>query len=323
MESYFNNINLVKIFVKWKWHFLTIAAMAAVFAFIFSSPFFIKPKFKSDCIIYPSNIAPYSDESETEQMLQWLNSQDIKDSVMRKFNLPAHYGIDSSYKYFASTMIYLFDKNVKISKTQYESIEIVVFDTDPVVARDMVNAILNFCNEKIRSIHRSKYQEVVVAMQHMLDIKMAEMDSVKSQMRRLGSEYDLIDYDNQSLEISKGYLRTVEGGSNINTKDVLRLKKNIEEKGGDLVLLKERLENIAKEYSVMTENYDKALSNAKMDLTYINVISKPLIADKKSYPTRWLIMLYVTAVTLFFSLIVISILDNKQRKSYENESGIQ
>jgi capsule polysaccharide export protein KpsE/RkpR len=322
MESYFNNINLVKIFVKWKWHFLAIAAIAAVFAFIFSSPFFIKPKFKSACIIYPSNIAPYSDESETEQMLQWLNSQDIKDSIMRKFDLPRHYGIDSAYKYFASTMIYLYDKNVRISKTQYESIEIVVLDTDPEMARDMVNSILYYCNEKIRVIHRSKYQEVVVATEHILEIKKAEMDSVKSQMRALGSNYDLIDYDNQSLEISKGYLRTVEGGSNINTKDVLRLKKNIEEKGGELVLLKERLENIAAEYSTLTENYDKALFNAKMDLTYINVISKPQVADKKSYPTRWLIMLYVTAVTLFFSLVVISILDNKQRRSSNNTTGI-
>jgi capsule polysaccharide export protein KpsE/RkpR len=320
MESYFNNINLIKIFVKWKWHFLAIAAIAAVFAFIFSSPFFIKPKFKSECIIYPSNIAPYSDESETEQMLQWLNSEDIKDSVMQKFDLPKHYGIDTSYKYFASTMIYLYDKNVKISKTQYESIEIVVLDTDPKVARDIVNAILLYCNEKIRYIHRSKYQEVLVAAQHMIDIKKVEMDSVKSQMRSLGSGYDLIDYDNQSLEISKGYLRTVEGGSNINTKEVLRLKKNIEEKGGDLVLLKSRLERIAGEFSVLTENYDKALYNARMDLTYINVISKPQIADKKSSPTRWLIMLYVTVVTIFFSLVVISIIDNKQQKSSDSAS---
>ncbi|MEI6747946.1 MAG: hypothetical protein ACOYMF_05905 [Bacteroidales bacterium] len=322
MESYFNNINLVKIFVKWKWHFLVIAAIAAVFAFIFSAPFFIKPKFKSACIIYPSNIAPYSDESETEQMLQWLNSQDIKDSVMRKFDLAKHYGIDSSYKYFSSTMIYLYDKNVRISKTQYESIEIVVLDTDPELARDMVNTILYFCNEKIRFIHRIKYQEVVVASQHMLDIKRIEMDSVESQMRALGSGYDLIDYNNQTLEVSKGYLRTVEGGSNINTKDVLRLKKNIEERGGELILLKSRLEHIAGEYSVITENYDKALFNARMDLTYINVISKPQIADKKSYPTRWLIMLYVTTITLFTSLVVISILDNKQLGRNENASGI-
>jgi len=322
MENYFNNINLIKIFAKWKWHFIIIAAVAAVMAIIFSSPMFIKPRFKSTAVLYPSNIAPYSDESLTEQMLQWLNSQDIKDSVIRKFDLSSHYGIDSTYKYFYSTMLYLYDKNVKISKTQYESVEIVVFDTDPVLARDMANAILNFCNEKIRYIHRSKYQEVVVGVQHMLDIKKAEMDSVKNQMRILGSDYDLIDYDNQSLEISRGYLRTVEGGSTINTKDVLRLKKNIEEKGGELVLLKARLQNIAGEFSTLTQYYDKALSNAKMDLTYINVISKPQIADKKSYPTRWLIMLYVVTVALVFSLVVISIIDNRHGRDMNRATDL-
>jgi len=163
-ENYFSNIRMMKIFFRWKWHLLIITAVAALLAAVFTSSYFIKPKFKSYALVYPSNIAPYSDESESEQMLQWLQSQDIRDSVIRKFNLPAHYRIDSSYKYFHSTMQYLYNKNVKISKTQYESIEIVVTDTDPVIARDMVLAIIDFCNLKIRNIHRSKYEEVVQSM---------------------------------------------------------------------------------------------------------------------------------------------------------------
>lgn len=161
MESYFNNINLFKIFANWKWHFFIIAIAAVVLAFIFSSPIFLKPRFKSTAILYPSNISPYSDESQTEQMLQWLNSQDIKDSVMRKFDLATHYKIDSSEKYFNSIMLSLYDKNVRISKTQYESIEITVTDTDPVIARDMANAVMDFCNKKIRAIHRVKFAEVL------------------------------------------------------------------------------------------------------------------------------------------------------------------
>ncbi|HEX7410941.1 MAG TPA: hypothetical protein VF298_02250 [Bacteroidales bacterium] len=315
MESYFNNTNLIKIFAKWKWHFLIIAAVAVMLAIIFSAPMFIKPKFKSTAVLYPANISPYSDESQTEQMLQWLNSQDIKDNVMRKFDLPAHYGIDTAYKYFNSTMLYLYNENVKITKTQYESIEIVVLDTDPVLARDMANAIMDFCNKKIRTICRIKYVEIVEATKRILDVKKAEMDSIESKLRVLGSNYNLIDYDNQSLEITRGYLRTVEGGSNINTKDVLRLKKNFEEKGGELVLLKERLKNLSKEYSELMELYDRARFDVEKEYTYINLITKPQLADKKSYPTRWLIVLYVVVVTLVFSTVVISIIENKQRKN--------
>ena len=315
MESYFNNIHLIKTFTKWKWHFIIIAAIAALFAFVFSSPLFIKPRFKSTAVLYPSNIAPYSDESQTEQMLQWLSSQDIKDSVMRRFNLPAHYGIKSTDKYFYSSMLGMYNKNVKISKTQFESVEIVVFDTDPIVARNMTSAIMEYCNKKIRSIHRAKYGEVLEATKRILLVKKAEMDSSENMLRSLGSTYDLIDYDNQSREITRGYLRTVEGGSNINTKDVLKLKKNFEEKGGELILLKERLVNLAKEYSALVELYDRARFDADKEFTYINVITKPQLADKKSYPTRWLIMLYVVAATLLFSLVVISIIDNRQDRN--------
>ena len=314
MENYFNNSNLIKIFAKWKWHFLIFAVVAAMLAFIFSSPIFITPKFKSTAILYPSNIASYSEESQTEQMLQWLNSQDIKDSVMHKFDLPAHYGIDSVNKNFNSEMLSLYKKNVRIAKTQYESIEIVVLDTDPALARDMANAIMDFCNKKIRTIHRIKYKEVLDAFKRTLDIKKIEMDSTESKLRALGSNYNLIDYNNQSLEITKGYLRTVEGGSNINTKDVLRLKKNFEEKGGELILLKQRIELLGREYSDIMVQYDKSRFDVEKEFTFINVITKPQLADKKSYPTRWLIMLFLVTVTLIFSLVVISIIDNKQRR---------
>jgi uncharacterized protein involved in exopolysaccharide biosynthesis len=95
---------MMKIFFRWKWHLLSIAVVAALLAAVFSGSFFIKPKYKSYALVYPSNIAPYSDESESEQMLQWLQSQDIRDSIIRKFNLAEHYRIDSSYKYYQSTM---------------------------------------------------------------------------------------------------------------------------------------------------------------------------------------------------------------------------
>ncbi|MCO5265315.1 MAG: Wzz/FepE/Etk N-terminal domain-containing protein, partial [Lentimicrobium sp.] len=112
MDNYFNNIHLMRIFIKWKWHLLSIVLFAAVLALIFSGSFFIKPRYKSFALVYPSNIAPYSDESESEQMLQWLQSSDIKDSIIKKFNLSKHYKIDSSYKYYYSTMNHLYRQNV-------------------------------------------------------------------------------------------------------------------------------------------------------------------------------------------------------------------
>lgn len=313
-ENYFSNINLMKIFLKWKWHLLITAAVAALLAVIFSSSVFIKPKFKSYALVYPSNIAPYSDESESEQMLQWLQSQDIKDSIIKKYNLAEHYRIDPSYKYYYSTMQYLYNKNVKISKTQYESIEIVVLDTDPVIARDMVLSIIDFCNLKIRKIHREKYAEVVSSMGRTLQEKKAQLDSVEKALSELRMNYELIDYEAQAREITRGYLRTVDGSNstNINMKDVLRLKENFENKAGQMAILTQRRNDILHIYSEFELIYDRAVYDADKVFTFTNVITPPLIADKKSYPVRWLILLYSVAAAVFFSVVVISVIENRK-----------
>ncbi len=313
-ENYFSNIRMMKIFFRWKWHLLIIAAVAALLAAVFTSSYFIKPKFKSYALVYPSNIAPYSDESESEQMLQWLQSQDIRDSVIRKFNLPEHYRIDSSYKYFHSTMQYLYNKNVKISKTQYESIEIVVTDTDPVIARDMVLAIIDFCNLKIRNIHRSKYEEVVQSMGKAMQEKKAQLDSIESALASLRENYELIDYDAQAREITRGYLRTVDGSNstNINTKDVLRLKENFQAKSGELAILTQRRIDIMRIFTEFEMIYDRAVYDANKQFTFTNVVTPPVVADKKAYPVRWLIVVYSVFATLFFSVLIISVVENKR-----------
>ena len=83
MESQFYQINLLQLLLKWKFHLGVIVLIAAVLAAIFSGSAFITPKFKSFAVVYPANIAPYSDENETEQMLQVFQSNDIADSISK------------------------------------------------------------------------------------------------------------------------------------------------------------------------------------------------------------------------------------------------
>ena len=321
MENYFSNIHMMNIFFKWKWHLLAIAVIAALLAAIFSGAVFIKPRYKSYALIYPSNIAPYSDESESEQMLQWMLSEDIRDSVMKKFGLPKHYEIDPSYKYFSSTMNYLYNKNVKINKTQWESIEITVMDTDPVIARDMVLAIIHFVNQKIRSIHREKYNEVARSMGQTLALKRAQLDSIEAELSVLSQEYELIDFESQAREITRGYLRTVDGSNstNINMKDVLRLKENFEQKAQRMAILTQRLNDVLRIYGQFEEVYDQAVYDANKHFTFTNIITPPVVADKKSYPVRWLIVMYAVAASLVFAVLAISIIENKRRLLAEDK----
>lgn len=321
MENYFNNTNLVNLLLKWRIHLIVILSLSVVLAVIFSSPFFITPKYKSVAVAYPANVSPYSEESETEQMFQILQSQDIIDSVIEKFDLPTHYKISRDYEYYKSTIYYEYNQNVKIEKTPYDAVSIEVLDKDPVVASEMAKAIIDFYNKKVRQLHNEKYYEVLVMYRQLLDKKTQQIDSLKRELYNLSVESGILGYDQSSEEIMRGYLRTVTSGAatQINTAEVKRLKENMERVGGDLIVLTEAIKNEARSYAEFKVEYEDALRFYDAKLTYCNVVTNPFPADKKSYPIRWLIVVMTFILTFFFSIVVILIVENlritKQRRN--------
>ena len=313
MDKLFTNTNLLKMLFKWKIHLAVILLISILVAVVLSSPIVITPKFKSYAVIYPANILSYSEESETEQMLQFLQSRDIRDHLIAKYDLAQRYKIDSSYKYFQSTIIYEYSKNVKISKTPYESVLIEVFDSDPQVACDMVNDIIYFFNEKMLQTHREKFGEVVDFLQQRLDSKRAEIDSILIVHDDLRINCGIIDFHNQSREVVRGFLRTVDGNNaaaNINTKEVLELKKNLELYGGEWIFYNDRLYNLVDEYSKIKIDLDEANMDFNKEITYANIVSAPFPADKKAYPVRWIIVTISAIGALLLFVVIVMVLEN-------------
>jgi len=320
MKDYNNNIDVVHILFKWKYHIIIITVVGTLLAIVFSSSLFITPKFKSNAVAYPANMSAYSDESETEQMLQILQSKDIMDSVINKFNLAEHWEIDPNYKYFHSWLYFEYSESVSISKTPYESVSISVQDKDPQMANDMVVAIIDYFNSKVRKLHNDKYLEVIRLYKDIMRVKEHNIDSLQNELRVLGEEYGLIDFDNQSLEITKGYLRTVTGASSgtINKEGVMELKKNFESKGGLLITLVELLRQEARTYANLRADYEDAVRFYTDELTYANVVTSPFPADKKSSPVRWLIIMFTGMATFVLTILVVMFVE-KYRKSIADQ----
>jgi uncharacterized protein involved in exopolysaccharide biosynthesis len=314
MESYFANMNILKLLFKWKIHLAVIVVIAMILAIIFSSPVFITPMYKSFAIVYPSNVQPYSEESESEQMLQYFQSKEIRDKIIQKYDLAKRYKIDPSYKYYQTAIIGEYNTNITVSKTPYESIRIDVMDSDPQIACDIAEDIINFYNQKVLETHRSKYAEVVEIIGNRLEDKQLEIDEVENKHFNLRNEYGLIDYPNQSREVARGFLGTVDGNnaSQVNKKEVMKLKKNLEEKGGEFIFYNDRYFDLVEEYGKIKMDYENALMNYERDITYVSVVSEPFPSDKKSYPVRWVIVALTAIATLFFGFIVILILENFQ-----------
>ena len=310
MENFFNSKNIIDLLIKWKYHLLVIVSVAILLAVLFSSSIFITPLFKSFAVVYPSNVSPYSDESETEQMMQMLQSKEIRDSIINKFDLPGHYGIDRDYKYYMSTLLWEYGKKIKISKTPYEAVSIEVWDKDPRIACDIINEILYQYNFKVRSLHKEKFLEVVNNYRIITDMKKKELDSLASVAKELGVKYGLLDFPMQTREVMRAYLEN--GTSSGKSGEVSRLKKNMEEKGGDRELISALMIAETKDYSTLKLDYDRAILDYNRNFTYVNILNKPFPADKKSYPVRWIVVVLSALGTFVISTMVISFVERRR-----------
>ncbi len=317
MDKIFNSAHLINLIAKWRYTLLAIVLISAILAAIFSGSTFITPLFKSHAIAYPANVEPYSDESETEQMLQILSSQDIVDSMVKKFNLPKHYDINPEYKYFKTVLYDTYHEHVSINKTPYESVRIEVSDHSPDTAAMMVSSLLKFYDTKIAHLHKSKSLEVIAMYEIQLMKKRQGLDSLKHILYKLGTEQGIIEYEYQSQEIMRGYLGTVDGKSQsqVNSKEVDRLLKNMEKASGQLIEVVQMIQDEARSYVEVKLDYEMALRFFDSDLTYSNIVSYPYPSDKKSYPIRWLIVALFSLASFLMALLVIFFLENKKKQT--------
>ncbi len=315
MNSQYYNINLLEVFIKWKKHLLIILLVALVASVIFSGPHFITPKYKSFAVVYPSNIAPYSDESESEQILEIFHSNDIRDSVIASLALDKHYRINPQDEHYYTYLYGTYADNIKIKKTPNDAVKIIALDRSPDTAKLIVNKIIDFFNKKVEAMHRKKFKEVFSLYQKQMKKKLLLLDSLKNRFQKVSKEYELLDYEAQSRELARGLLGTGQG--RVDTKEALRMKKSMEEKGGEMLLLKNLIENETVAYEALREEYDKADINYNRKFTHLSILSHPYKADKKSYPVRWLIVALSLVGSFFFALVVILIIENYRRmKNY-------
>ena len=310
MNNNFNSFSLIQLIFKWKWHILIISFVAALCGAIFSGPTFIKPMYKSEAIAYPANISPYSDESETEQMLEIINSRSIMDSIIEKYDLWTDYKIDRNYKFAKTYMINEYRSKIKIGKTPYEAVSVTVMDKDPFVACDIAKDILNFYDKKVHDLHTTKVAEVVDMYDMQLRMKQHDIDSLKQALTDLATNYGVLNYSGQLREVTRGFIN---GSAKAN-----ELKQNLEQYGADAVDLETKIIAEANTYSLIKKDYEQNLRFFNSHLTYSNIVTEPFPADKKAFPVRWVVVALSALGAMLLSIVVIFIIENRKRFVAEN-----
>lgn len=271
---------------------IIIVLVSAAAGALFSGESFMKPRFKSTAVVYPINLVLHSDESETEQMLQLLAHEEIKESVLNTFELYKRWDDlkpgDPEYRHWTNL---LYDERVSIGPTRYESIEITCQDEDPVVARDMALHIIEKYNETTRQGDREVHEEYVKLKQYEISRLNNIIDSLEAQTKKIRVEEGILDYASQSERIVEGYMEMLKSGaSQSKLNEVKEMMSNLAEKGTELEVLQQKLEHFKGYNTALAKDLIMATSKRGADLNYAKVIVEPQVADKKTYPIRWLIV---------------------------------
>ena len=291
MENDFSFVIILDILRKKFKTFLLFGVLAAVGAYIASMPQFMTPLFKSKAVVFPANITPYAEESETEQLLQIFESNSIRLALTEQFDLYRRYEIDPNDKHALTYLVNEWTDRVSIQKTRFEAVEIEVMDANPDTAALMTQAILDVVNLKIREMHKEKWAEVVAMFEQFMTNYHASLDEREKRLLEIRTEKGLLDYEKQTQEVTEGYMKMLvsgRGGSAL--KKAEEMLKNLETHEGELKRLVETSEFAHENLAIVEAEYQRALSDYQKEISYLNEVVTPEVPDKKAYPVRWLIL---------------------------------
>ncbi|MDD4150308.1 MAG: hypothetical protein PHE33_09785 [Bacteroidales bacterium] len=308
MENYYKTKSMFKLVAKWKWHLLVTMIVAVIFATLFSSSWFIKPKFKSTAVVYPANLAVLSEESETEQMLEMMQSTDIKFQIIECFDLDEHYKITKDDPSFKAKMLKTFDANVNFQKTPNEAIVIAVVDIDPQKASDMADSIISFYNKMVLNLNIEKSLEILKIYKKEYNKKSLEADSLAIILKSYKTEYGLL---NLSAQVEKYTEAIYMGKSLVEARTVL---DNWAEHGTEFQKTDSLYYYAMLDMRKSKNIYESAWRDSEKEQTYTHVVSKPFPADKKTYPVRWLILLFSVVGAFLAGVIVISFVEGNKKQ---------
>lgn len=323
----FDSSNLLLFIIRWKKPLVIIAVAAAVLSAIFSAPMFITPKFESTVIMFPTSTASISksllaknnaakedllsfgEEEQAEQLLQILNSDEIRSRIVEQYDLMTHYEIDTTDQYKQTKLFKEYESNITYKRTEFQSVRIDVLDSDPQLAADIANNIAALVDSvKNRMQKERAYKAMAIAEAEYMEMKgyVKELEDSLNTMREMGVN----DYESMSERFNEYYAKAILEGNNRAAEKLAEQLKILSKYGGAYVSIRDMLEHEKEQLSHLRAKYQEARVDAEQTLPHKFIVNSAFAAEKKSYPIRWLIVLISTLSTFIIALLAIIVYEN-------------
>jgi hypothetical protein len=151
--------------------------------------FLIPKKYRASGIIYPPNSftrdqlisnPQFGHESETEQLMQLLESSTLRDRVVNEFDFISYYDIDSNTVGWKQNLNLKYIQDVQFFRSKYLSVIVSAELTKPERAAEVVNFIIDEVNNYKKNVFKDNRDAEISFYISRLERSKLELDSVVS-----------------------------------------------------------------------------------------------------------------------------------------------
>lgn len=306
-----------------------ISLLAAIASTIIS--FTITPKFRSTVVMFPttstsisknllsdnftgrSTLYEIGEEEQSEQLMQILNSEQIMNRIIEKYNLMEHYEIDPESK-FPMTYLYAeYRSNVKFKLTEYLSVVVDVLDKDPQLAADIANDIA----AQVDTVFNNMLKQRAVDAFHLVEKEYMEINGTMNEsqdtlnkIRALG----INDYESQSERFHEALGRAINEGNSRAQRIIQAKLDTLSRYGGLYTSIRDQLAYETSLHSRLKQRYQEAKLEAEQNLTHKFIVDSAYKAEKKAYPKKSIIVIISTIAAFLLTLITLIVVENIRKK---------
>jgi uncharacterized protein involved in exopolysaccharide biosynthesis len=331
-EFDFNSVNFLWFLWKWKWVLMIVALTAGVLAAIFSGPRFITPMYKSVVVLFPTStnsiskaimdeisggkedLMSFGEEAEAEQMIQILNSSQIRDRIIQRYNLMHHYEIKPNSKFATTELNRTYSDNIRFRRTEYKGVEIKVMDHSADTAMLIANDIAEYFDTIKNDLQKQRAMEGLAIVEAEFLQMQQDIFEDEDSLRKL-RELGVYDYEGQVEMINQQLAIELARGKQSGIKALTEKLDTLAKYGGAYVSLRDALEYEKKNFSDLRKAYKKARVDAQSFMPQKFVVDRAYKAEKKSYPVRWLIVVISMFSTFLVTIIALIVIENVSRIS--------
>lgn len=339
--GYFDSTSLIEFFWGWRKPLILIGLASVLVSSAIA--LYIKEKFKSTVIMFPvqsnaiskalltedvtgkQDILQFGEEEQAEQMLQILNSDEIRTKICNKYRLMEHYDIDPNDRFKQTRLFETYNENITFKRTEFMSVRIDVMDVDREMAANIANDIAALLDTTKRRMQRDRALQALAIVETQYFAKRAEVDRMQDSMQVLNQK-GVYDYESQSEVTSQEYVKALASGNQRGIDALEEQLKTLAQYGSAYVAIRENLYIQREQLNLLKKKYEEAKVDANEALSYKFVVNPAYAAERKSYPVRWLIVVVSTTASMVFGVLFLILFDNiralrKREKNLKNENA--